>query len=99
MFGGYLRHSHSGGCQIYYDKVFSSAVCAPRLSGRALCPGTNLFRSSHRKHHRPTGAAVSGATVQVRNIGTQQVRTSTTDSSGEYVIPDLPAAHYTLTIS
>ena len=44
-----------------------------------------------------TGAMVPGTTVEARNKNTQLVRTATTDSSGEYVIPDLPPAHYTLT--
>ena len=47
----------------------------------------------------PTGAVVAGATVQVKNIGTQQIRSTATDASGGYVFQDLPAAHYTLTIS
>ena len=45
----------------------------------------------------PTGAVVPGAVVEAKNQATQLARTATTDSSGEYVIPDLPPAHYTLT--
>jgi hypothetical protein len=44
-----------------------------------------------------SGAAVAGATVQARNNATQFTRTATADGSGEYVIPDLSPAHYTLT--
>lgn len=45
----------------------------------------------------PTGAVVPGAVVEAKNKATQLVRTATTDSSGEYVIPDLAPAHYSLT--
>jgi hypothetical protein len=47
----------------------------------------------------PTGAAVAGATVEARNNATSVMRSAKTDGSGQYVIPDLPAAHYTLTVS
>src|ERR1700680_1527571 len=44
-----------------------------------------------------TGAGVAGVTVQAKNNSTQLVRNGATDGSGEYVIPDLGPAHYTLT--
>src|SRR5437016_1734381 len=45
-----------------------------------------------------SGAAVSGAAVEARNLGTQTSRTAVTDANGEYVISELPAAHYSLTV-
>ena len=45
----------------------------------------------------PSGAAVAGATVEATNKATQFSRKATTDGAGEYVIPDLPPTHYTLT--
>jgi hypothetical protein len=45
-----------------------------------------------------TGAAVSGATVQVKSNSTQFVRNATANGNGEYVIPDLSPAHYTITV-
>jgi Carboxypeptidase regulatory-like domain len=46
-----------------------------------------------------TGAAVAGATVEAKNRGTLAARTATTDSNGDYVIPNLVAAHYSVTIT
>src|ERR1700751_6024162 len=46
----------------------------------------------------PTGAAIAGATVEAENNATLTARSAKTDAKGEYVIPDLPAAHYTLTV-
>jgi hypothetical protein len=42
----------------------------------------------------PSGASVSGATVIVNNIDTGTVRTSMTDSTGQYLLPALPIGHY-----
>ncbi len=45
------------------------------------------------------GAVVPGATVTVKNSGTNQVRTATTDTSGYYFVPALNAAVYTITVT
>jgi Carboxypeptidase regulatory-like domain len=45
-----------------------------------------------------TGGALAGATVEAKNNSTLLVRTATANNAGEYVIPDLSPAHYTLTI-
>jgi hypothetical protein len=47
----------------------------------------------------PTGGVVAGATVTAKNLGTQVVRSFTTDKNGEYTIPDLPVAHYSVSIT
>lgn len=44
------------------------------------------------------GAAVSGATVMARNIGTGTERSATTDSSGVYRFPLLPLGTYRITV-
>jgi hypothetical protein len=46
-----------------------------------------------------TGSQVSGATVVVLNDGTGTTRTTTTNSTGDYVVLQLPPATYTVTIS
>ena len=46
-----------------------------------------------------SGGAVSGANVQATNLATQISRSTTTNSGGEYVIPDLAAAHYSVTVT
>lgn len=46
-----------------------------------------------------TGAVVVGAKVDARNSETGFVRTTSTDSAGEYVIPNLPAARYSVSVT
>jgi hypothetical protein len=45
-----------------------------------------------------SGAAVSGATVTVKNTGTGLVRTVTTDDDGNYSAPELPIGTYSVTV-
>jgi hypothetical protein len=45
------------------------------------------------------GATVPGASVEVRNVGTNLTRTLTTDESGRFVFLQLPPGRYTLTAS
>ncbi len=47
----------------------------------------------------PSGGVVAGATVALKNLGTQVSRTVTTGSSGEYTIPNLPVAHYSVSVT
>ena len=44
----------------------------------------------------PSGAAVPKAAISVRNMGTGEERTFTTDETGLYVVPSLPVGHYTI---
>ena len=46
----------------------------------------------------PSGAAISGAAVSVKNTATGEVRTVTSNSSGGYVLTDLPAGTYDIDI-
>ena len=46
-----------------------------------------------------TGAVVPGATVTVTDQATGQSKQDTTTNDGTYVIPDLPAGSYTLTVA
>ncbi len=43
-----------------------------------------------------SGAVVPGVTITVRETATGQTRTDTTNSSGDYVIPELPVGPYTV---
>jgi hypothetical protein len=47
----------------------------------------------------PTGAVVPNATVAVKNLGTNAVRTVTSSSSGDYVVTGLQPAQYEVTIT
>jgi Carboxypeptidase regulatory-like domain/TonB dependent receptor/TonB-dependent Receptor Plug Domain len=44
-----------------------------------------------------SGAAVPGATVTVKNMGTGLVRTVTTSDDGSYAVPELPIGSYSVT--
>ncbi len=46
-----------------------------------------------------SGAIVIGATVEAKNTGTDLVRSAKSATNGEYVIPNLPAAHYSVTVT
>ncbi len=47
----------------------------------------------------PSGAVVAGAVVTVTNIGTQATRSVTTGPSGDYTIPNLAVAHYSVRVT
>ena len=46
----------------------------------------------------PTGAAVPNAAVQVRNTGTNEAATSTTDGQGNYTVPFLRPGTYVMNV-
>jgi hypothetical protein len=46
----------------------------------------------------PAGAVIAGADVTVTNVGTGEVRTAKTSDHGEYVVTDLAAGNYDVTI-
>ena len=45
-----------------------------------------------------SGAVVAGAQVNVTNQGTSELRTTTTDSNGYYIVPQLPPGIYSISI-
>lgn len=47
----------------------------------------------------PSGAAVPGATITVRNVGTNFMREMKTDSTGNYTFSDLPVGTYDLEVA
>src|SRR5262245_49646653 len=46
----------------------------------------------------PTGAAIAGAAVAVKNANTGLSRTVTTSEDGSYAVPELPIGTYTVTV-
>jgi hypothetical protein len=46
----------------------------------------------------PSGAVIPGATVTARNVETGLERTTTTEADGGYVVPELPAGKYEVTV-
>jgi hypothetical protein len=47
----------------------------------------------------PTGAALPNATIAIKNLGTNAVRTITSSSTGAYVVTGLQSANYELTVT
>ena len=47
----------------------------------------------------PTGAVVPNATVSIKNVGTNAVRTVTSNNAGSYVVPGLQPATYEVTVT
>jgi hypothetical protein len=46
----------------------------------------------------PSGAAIAGCTVTVKNLGTSATRTATTDSTGSYTVVNLEPGDYEITM-
>src|SRR5580704_18783755 len=40
------------------------------------------------------GAVIPNASIQVKNVGTDQAQQVTTDAQGRYTVPDLPVGNY-----
>jgi hypothetical protein len=47
----------------------------------------------------PSGAAIPGATIAVRNTDTNATVTVTSDSSGNFAVPALPRGNYEATVT
>jgi protocatechuate 3,4-dioxygenase beta subunit len=47
----------------------------------------------------PQQAAVEGATVEMRNVGTNEVRTQTTNSAGQYSFPGVMPGVYKISVT
>src|ERR1019366_8483834 len=47
----------------------------------------------------PTGAVLPDSKVEVKNLGSGQVRTATTDGKGFYTITELAPGHYSVLVS
>ncbi len=47
----------------------------------------------------PSGAAIAGATVEIRNTATQSVRTVTTNAQGRFAVPELFVGNYDVRVS
>ena len=65
------------------------------FTAQAQIVGANLTGTVH----DPSGAAVSGATVVVRQVETGATRTLTTDSEGRFFAPSVPVGPYTVSVA
>jgi uncharacterized surface anchored protein len=65
---------------------------------RALRAWSKYNRQHHGPPHRPhRSCVIAGAKVTVRNLGTGEVRTLTTDASGDFTATLLLPGHYSVT--
>src|SRR5215210_10938 len=71
-------------------------ICCAWLSLSALAQST--FSTLVGTVSDPNGAVVAGVTVTVINKGTTATRTTTTDSVGNYIIPNLDSGDYQITL-
>ena len=69
--------------------IFFLAVLSPAQTTNGLMTGTITDAA---------GAVVAGAQVNVTNQGTSELRTTTTDSNGYYIVPQLPPGSYDISI-
>jgi hypothetical protein len=79
------------------DKVIRSLVAAWIMAAFCSCvwgqTGSGIIFGTVTD---PTGAVVSGAEMTVTNVATGITEHVTADASGNYVVPDLPAATYSI---
>ena len=81
-----------------------SIVCALMLAGvwlalpsRALAQRSTASVNGTVKD--PSGAVIPGATVTLTNTDTSLKKTATTNTTGEYVLLDIPPGRYTLEVT
>src|SRR3984885_246453 len=72
-------------------------ICACLLLNVRAVHGQNTTGSITGRLTDPTGAVIAGAKVTVRNLGTGEVRTLTTDASGDFTATLLLPGHYSVT--
>jgi len=81
------------------SKIFLRALGMLVCLAVVLCPAYGQYRASIQGVVTdPQGAAVSGATVTLKNLATNQTLTATTDDSGIYNFNALAASKYSLTV-
>lgn len=75
--------------------IFSFAVC---FVATATAP-SRAYTSVSGTVVDPSGAVVPGATVEIHNPVSQFDRTATTDSSGAFIIENIPFNPYHMTVT
>jgi hypothetical protein len=72
----------------------ASLVAIPAIAQTQITTGTiqGVIQDAN-------GAALPGATIELKNIDTNLMRTTTSDEDGRFVAPQLPSGRYSLTVS
>ncbi len=74
---------------IFLSFISPRPVCGQSESGNAAIEGAVVDSN---------GAAISGATISVRNVDTGLTRTGTTAANGRFSVPVLPVGHYSVKV-
>src|ERR1700761_3331971 len=77
-------------------KALLFLLCASLFLNAHSAHGQNTTGSITGRLTDPTGAVIAGAKVTVRNLGTAEVRTLTTDASGDFTATLLLPGHYSV---
>ncbi len=80
----------------FHRCAFASAVCVCLLglTGLERLAGQTATASLQGTVRDMSGAAIAGATVQVKNAGTGATQSITSDAAGRFFVPDLPVGSY-----
>lgn len=76
--------------------VIITVVC---LVPQAFSQATLSFAQLNGTVQDPNGRTVVGASVTARNLATNQTYTTVTNTSGYYVVPNLPPGQYEISLS
>jgi len=82
--------------RIAYSALFASLLLMLALAPGALAQG--ITGSITGTVTDATGAIVAGATVTVRNVDTNAIRTVTTSDAGSYTVPQLHPGNYSVRV-
>lgn len=78
--------------------LFGAVLLAAMGLGSTVLMAQTIVSTLRGKVTDPQGAVISGATVTVRSIGTNLTRSARTDGLGQYLITNLPASSYEVTV-
>ena len=84
---------------VYARIVFLAALIVSLVLATVSSQGQVVGASLRGTVTDGAGAAVSGATVVVRNLDTGNTRSVTTGGDGRYSAPSMPVGHYAITVS
>lgn len=81
-----------------YSALFAGLVILLALVAPSSLSAQGITGSITGTVTDPTGAVIAGATVTVRQVETNSVRTITTSDSGTYTVTQLQPGHYTVKV-
>src|SRR6266571_4018406 len=86
----FARRAKGLSISLFATLLFAAAIAAQTQITSGTIQGTVLDAN---------GAAVAGADVEVKNVDTNFVRTTSTDEEGRFVALQLPPGRYTVTVT